>query len=333
MGLIKKVLNLLNERVIYYELDGDDSTYSVNMLSYLFKRHNFLKKDKKKIIIKDNVSYIHFRNFMINGTIDAPSTNSVRITNKFDNFESVYIFCNGNIEFNFNDETNNALFEVKAEKAKYVSYSSYLKGVRVDDAKLVDICGTTCCLDSLDIKSERFNYSVSSNDIIYMSYAGNNLNLSSSRGIIRNVWLTNVEHFNMENCSLEGVKGNFCVSNIPKVKSSLWKFSQPLTYNDGSVGKKDNGFILDDKTFNKKECFDFGRAYVSYALSKVLEKVYDDNEYLVDVHYRKVAKQLDDLEREYDSKRELLEESRDVFEKGVEKVKIKRYVVDKNNKN
>ena len=88
MGLIKKVLNLLNERVIYYELDGDDSTYSVNMLSYLFKRHNFLKKDKKKIIIKDNVSYIHFRNFMINGIIDAPSTNSVRITNKFDNFSS-----------------------------------------------------------------------------------------------------------------------------------------------------------------------------------------------------------------------------------------------------
>lgn len=64
-GINKKVLNLLNERVIYYELDGDDSTYSVNMLSYLFKRHNFLKKDKKKIIIKDNVSYIHFRNFMV----------------------------------------------------------------------------------------------------------------------------------------------------------------------------------------------------------------------------------------------------------------------------
>ena len=48
MGLIKKALNLFNESLIYYELDGDNHTYSVNLLSYIFKRNDFLRKDKKR---------------------------------------------------------------------------------------------------------------------------------------------------------------------------------------------------------------------------------------------------------------------------------------------
>ncbi len=329
MGLIKKILNLLNESVIYYELDGDDHTYSVNMLSYIFKRNEFLIKDKKRFIVKDNVRYIHFRNFLINGIIDAPSTASVRITDKFDNFGNIHVYSKDFVQLNFNDDSDNLLFSVTSEKAKDVSYSSYIKEARIVDAELVDVCGSSCSLEKLSIKSERLNYSVSSNNIKIINYEGTDLNLSNSRGIIKNVCLSDVEHLAIKKCSLESENGYFNVSNTPRVKSSVWLFSKPLTYNNGTIGKKDEGFVLDDKTFSKEECFDLGRSYVSYALSKVLEKVYDDNEDLADAYYRKVAKQLDDLEREYDSKVELLEESRDVFEEGLQNVKLKRYVVDK----
>ena len=332
MGLIKKALNLLNESVIYYELDGDDHTYSVNMLSYIFKRNEFLRKDKKRFVVKDNVRYIHFKNFMINGIIDAPNTGSVRITDKFDNFENIHVLSKDYVQLNFNDDNDKLLFSVTSIKAKDVSYSSYIRGARVYDAELVDVCGSSCSLESLNIKSEKLNYSVSPSNIRFFNYDGNNLNFSNSRGIIRNVYFGDVEHLNIKNCSLESENGYFNVSNIPRVKSSVWMFSKPLTYNKGTVGKKDEGFILDDKTFNKEECFDLGRAHVSYALSKVLEKVYNDNGDLADAYYRKVAKQLDDLEREYDSKVALLEESRDVFEEGLQRVKLKRYVVD-NKKN
>ena len=329
MGLIKKALNLFNESLIYYELDGDNHTYSVNLLSYIFKRNDFLRKDKKRFIIKDNVRYIHFKNFMINGIIDAPNTGSVRITDRFDKFGNIHVLSKDFIQLNFNDDNDKLLFSVTSIKAKDVSYSSYIKEVRVVDAESVDISGSSCFLDYLNINSKQFSYHVSNNNIGIINYKGDDLSFSNSRGIIRNISLSDVEHLNIKNCSLESEDGYFNVSNIPRVKSSVWMFSKPLTYNKGTVGKKDEGFILEDKTFNKEECFDLERAHVSYVLSKLLEKVYDDNEELADAYYRNVAKQLDDLEREYDGKVALLEESRDVFEEGLQKVKLKRYVVDK----
>src|SRR5699024_8569652 len=111
--------------------------------------------------------------------------------------------------------------------------------------------GSSCFLDYLNINSKQFSYHVSNNNIGIINYKGDDLNFSNSRGIIRNISLSDVEHLNIKNCSLESEDGYFNVSNIPRVKSSVWMFSKPLTYNKGTVGKKDEGFILEDKTFNK----------------------------------------------------------------------------------
>ena len=209
MGLIKKALNLFNESLIYYELDGDNHTYSVNLLSYIFKRNDFLRKDKKRFIIKDNVRYIHFKNFMINGIIDAPNTGSVRITDRFDKFGNIHVLSKDFIQLNFKDDNDKLLFSVTSIKAKDVSYSSYIKEVRVVDAESVDISGSSCFLDYLNINSKQFSYHVSNNNIGIINYKGDDLSFSNSRGIIRNISLSDVEHLNIKNCSLESEDGYF----------------------------------------------------------------------------------------------------------------------------
>lgn len=330
MQSIKKIIKALKKERIIYKLDGDDREYSVNLLNYIFNWHKIWENRYK---LKDNVSEICFKDFYLSGNLDISNCSMIVVTmtgNKVGNFS---IFGNDDVDIllSLSDNMGKEFAHVVVENSHYLNYNHDFLELEVQDASMVEMSGDTCKLKSVTISSQFFEVFSNNVDIERLNYKGDKISFNSSNGNIKNVSFVDVSELKINNCSFESSDAYFDVSSIPIIKDSVWMFSNPLTYNKGTVGKKDEGFVLDDKTFNKEECFDLGRAYVSYALSKVLEKVCDDNDDLADAYYRKVARQLDDLEREYNSNVEILEESRDVFEEGLQKVKLKRYVVDKKN--
>ena len=104
---------------------------------------------------------------------------------------------------------------------------------------------------------------------------GDKVNFNNSNGKIRIALLDGVSECKINNCSFESTSANFDITLTPIIKDSVWMFDNQLQYKEGTIGNEKDGFILDDDTFNKDKCIDLERAYVSYTLSKVLEKIND----------------------------------------------------------
>ena len=100
-----------------------------------------------------------------------------------------------------------------------------------------------------------------------------------------------------------------------------------ITYNKVIIGNEDEGFILEDDTFNKDKCIDLGRAYVSYALSKLLEKIQCINEYKKDEFNNMLNQDIDEVKKYLDN----LESQSNDFKIGLDEVKVKSYSIYKNN--
>ena len=158
-----------------------------------------------------------------------------------------------------------------------------------------------------------------------MWLCGDNVNIRDSNGKVKSFYIRSA-NFSLESSSFESKSGVFNLKNIPVVKNSCWLFNEPIRYNDSNIGKIGEDFLLDDDTFSKDNCFDVARAYVSFALSKVKEKIEEEIDDKYDLFYRKVEKDLKDLKAEYDAADERLSEIVNTYDDYLQNREIKQYV-------
>lgn len=199
--------------------------------------------------------------------------------------------------------------------------------MEVRDAKKIEISGDKCNLRDVVISSDSLEVYSKNVNIKRLNYMGDKVNFNDSNGNIKTVSLNGVSLFKINNCSFESKDASFDIALTPVIKDSVWMFDYPLRYNKGTIGNEDNGFILDDDTFNKDKCIDLERAYVSYTLSKVLEKIDCINEYKEKEFNNILNQDIDEVKQYLDN----LKSQKYDFRNGLEDVKVKRYSINKNN--
>lgn len=326
MQSIKKIIEVLKKERIIYKLDGDDREYSINLLNYIF---NICKIYSKSGKLRDNVSYICFKDFHLSGALDVNNCSKVIVSSSDDNIEAFSIYGNDgvDIELNLCDKVGKEIAHVIIEDSQYLLYGHAFWDLEVRDAKNVEISGDKCNLRDVVISSDSLELYSKNVNIRRLNYTGDKVNFSDSNGNIKIALLNGVSLFKINNCSFESKNANFDIALTPVIKDSVWMFDYPLTYNKGTIGNEDNGFILDDDTFNKDKCIDLERAYVSYTLSKVLEKIDCINEYKEKEFNNILNQDIDEVKKYLDD----LKSQKDDFRNGLEDVKVKTYSINKKN--
>lgn len=316
---------------IYYELDDGRSAY-ITPFTYSFFKHKVFKKGERKngLLLKENVSKIHFENWELFNelSLDAKESDAeIIISNSFAN-GCFYADNSKKTRLIFNAEDGNDVLCVDFVNADSVFFR--VNGQRVLDLKCVEtesvsIYGESCNVDNVYITSKNIEYRCNSNSINNLWLCGDNVNIRDSNGKVKSFYIRSA-NFSLESSSFESKSGVFNLKNIPVVKDSCWLFNEPIRYNDSSIGKIGEDFLLDDDTFSKDKCFDVARAYVSFALSKVKEKIEEEIDDKYDLFYREVEKDLKDLKAEYDAADERLSEIVNTYDDYLQNREIKQYV-------
>ena len=328
MKSIKKIIEDLKKERIIYKLDGDDREYSVNLLNYIFNIRKIYSKSSK---LRDNVSYIWFKDFHLFGSLDVNNCSKVIVSSSDDNIESFNIYGNDGVDIVLNlcDKVGKEIAHVVIEDSQYLLYGHDFCDLEVRDAKKVEISGDKCNLRDVVISSDSLEVCSKNVNIRRLNYMGDKVNFNDSNGNIKIVSLNGVSLFKIKNCSFESKDASFDIALTPVIKDSVWMFDYPLRYNKGTIGNEDNGFIMDDDTFNKDKCIDLGRAHLSFVLSKIKDKIEDKIDDKFDLVYECISKDLDDLKSEYEQACDKLSQIANNYETKLQRDQIKKYVLSK----
>lgn len=138
------IIQRKKERIIY-KLDGDDREYSVNLLNYIFNIRKIYSKSSK---LRDNVSYIWFKDFHLFGSLDVNNCSKVIVSSSDDNIESFNIYGNDGVDIVLNlcDKVGKEIAHVVIEDSQYLLYGHDFCDLEVRDAKKVEISGDKCNL-------------------------------------------------------------------------------------------------------------------------------------------------------------------------------------------
>ena len=249
------------------------------------------------------------------------------INNSFVN-SCFYVDNSKKIKLIFNGEDGNDVLcadFINADSVFFRVNGQHVSDLRCVETESVSIYGESCNVDNVYITSKNIEYRCNSNSINNLWLCGDNVNISDSNGKVKSFY-TRSENFSLESSSFESKSGVFSLKNIPVINDSLWLFNEPIRYNDSNIGKIGEDFLLDDDTFSKDNCFDVARAYVSFALSKVKEKIEEEIDDKYDLFYREVEKDLKDLKEEYEAADERLSEIVNTYDDYLQNREIKRYV-------
>lgn len=319
---------------IYYELEGSDKRYAITPFTYSFFKYKVFKKGERKnvLLLKENVSKIHFKNWELFNELSLNAKDSdaeIIINNSFVN-SCFYVDNSKKTKLIFNGEDGNDVLcadFINADSVFFRVNGQHISDLRCVETESVSIYGESCNVDNIYITSKNIEYKCNNNDINNLSLCGDMVNISDSNGKVKSFY-TSSENFSLESSGFESKSGVFNIKNIPVIKDSLWLFNGPIRYNDSNIGKIDEDFLLDDDTFSKDKCFNVARAYASYTLRQVLEKVRNDiitgkmNQF-----NQSVDKDISDVEAYLG----YLESQKEEFKEGLEKAKLKTYFISKKN--
>lgn len=316
---------------IYYELDDGRDGYITPFTYSFFKSKLFEKSERKNdLLLKENVSKIYFENWELFNELSLNAKNSnaeIIISNNFAN-GSFYVDNSKKTKLIFNGEDGNYVLcadFVNADTVFFRVIGQHISDLKCVETENVSIYGKSCVADKLYITSKNIEYRCNNNSINKLWLCGDNVNISDSNGKVKSFYTTS-ENFSLESSSFESESGIFNLKNIPVIKDSLWLFIGPIRYNDSTIGKREEDFLLDDDTFSKDKCFDVARAYVSFVLSKVKEKIEEEIDDKYDLFYREVEKDLKDLKEEYEAADERLSEIANTYDNNLQNTKVKQYV-------
>ncbi len=253
--------------------------------------------------------------------VDASLGSSVSVKGTSDNLSRVRVLSKDiTLIFDNGDENRETVIKtVNSEELCELSYkNSYLY---VKNAENTEITGNLCKFKSVHNFSKNTKIFDSKVDINLLEVRSDKLELDNFNGNISHSNLIITKELEVSNCCLESKYGSFASKAIPKIKNSVWSFDRPLVYNDDVIGGKSAGIILDDSTFSKDSCIDLERAYVSYALKEVFEKLESINKSKTQIFNRMIDKDILDLE-EYIYE---LENRKDDFKSNLDKILVKQY--------
>ena len=326
MKKLKDLLDYLRKSRVDYIFKGDDKVYSMNCFTYIFKKHKVFEKTSVGWYkIKDNISDVFFNYCDMDCFIDGSLGSSVSVRETCDNMSRVRVLSD-NITLVFDNGADNSETVMRFVNSNELCELSYKNScLYVEDAENAEISGNLCMFESAYIFSKNTKIINSDVDIKMLEVRGDKLELDNFEGKISHSYLTTTKELEVSNCCLESKDGNFESENVPKIESSIWSFDKPLVYNEGSIGGKSAGIILDDSTFSKDSCIDLERAYVSYALKEVLKKVKSINNSKADIFNKMIDKDIEDLEKYMDE----LETRKVEFKSGLNKTLVKHYTNDK----
>ena len=326
MKKLKDLLDYLRESRVDYIFKGDDKVYSMNCFTYIFKKHKVFEKTSVGWYkIKDNISDVFFNYCDMDCFIDGSLGSSVSVRETCDNMSRVRVLSD-NITLVFDNGADNSETVMRFVNSNELCELSYKNScLYVEDAENAEISGNLCMFESAYIFSKNTKIINSDVDIKMLEVRGDKLELDNFKGNILHSYLNVFKKLEVSNCCLESKDGNFESENVPKIESSIWSFDKPLVYNEGSIGGKSAGIILDDSTFSKDSCIDLERAYVSYALKEVLKKVKSINNSKADIFNKMIDKDIEDLEEYIDE----LENRKVEFKSGLNKTLVKHYTNDK----
>lgn len=247
------------------------------------------------------------------------------------NIESFSIYGNDGVDIVLNlcDKVGKEIAHVDIEDSQYLLYDHDFWDLEVRDAKKIEISGDKCNLRDVVISSDSLEVYSKNVNIKRLNYMGDKVNFNDSNGNIKTVSLNGVSEFKINNCSFESKDASFDIALTPVIKDSVWMFDYPLRYNKGTIGNEDNGFIMDDDTFNKDKCIDLGRAHLSFVLSKIKDKIDDKIDDKFDLVYECISKDLDDLKSEYEQACDKLSQIANNYETKLQRDQIKKYVLSK----
>lgn len=322
MKKIKELIDKLRKSNTYYKFKGDDKLYSMNFFTYFFKKHKVFEKTSVGCYkIKDNISDVFFNYCDMDCFIDGSLGSSVSVRETCDNLSRVRILSD-NITLIFDNDVDNRETMMRFVNSNELCELSYKNScLYVEDAENTEISGNLCMFESAYIFSKNTKIINSDVDIKMLEVRGDKLELDNFKGNILHSYLNVSKKLEVSNCCLESKDGNFESENVPKIESSIWSFDKPLVYNEGSIGGKSAGIILDDSTFSKDSCIDLERAYVSYALKEVLAKVESTNNSKAGIFNKMIDKDIEDLEKYMDE----LETRKVEFKSGLNKTLVKQY--------
>lgn len=326
MKKLKDLLDYLRESRVDYIFKGDDKLYSMNFFTYFFKKHDVFEKTSVGCYkIKDNISDVFFNYCDMDCFVDASLGSSVYVKGTCDNLSRIRILSKDiTLIFDNGDENRETMIKtVNSNELCELSYkNSYLY---VENAENTEISGNLCNFKSVHSFSKNTKIIDSKVDIDLLEVRGDKLELDNFEGKISHSYLNVSKELEVSNCCLESKDGSFESKTVPKIENSIWSFDNPLVYNEGVIGGKSAGIILDDSTFSEDSCIDLKKAYVTYALKEVLKKVKSINNSKADIFNKMIDKDIEDLEEYIDE----LENRKVEFKSGLDKTLVKHYTNDK----
>lgn len=318
-----KIIDALTKARIVYKVKGDEKEYAVTLLNFPFR---IGKVFENKFKLRDNITDLWFKNFNYGGFLDVNNCKNVIISSKVSVIKTITLDHEGDsmgkvdVVLNLCDDNDKNVSQVIAKGAKYFSYvKDTYDELRVNNASLIEIRGNECNFD-LCASGKKLEFLCDKVNMQLLSFAGDDVLIISS-GKIKRVFLDDVSNLKVEGSSLESRDGCFRLKNAPNIIKSAWLFDQPLTYNRGLLGSHDDGFLLDDDTFSKDKGIDLGRAYLSYTLSQVLDKVNVKNSIKEKKFNGIIQEDIDEVKRYLDN----LESQKSDFRNGLDEVKVKSY--------
>ena len=284
MKKFKNLLDYLRESRVDYIFKSDDKVYSMNCFTYIFKKHKVFEKTSVGCYkIKDNISDVFFNYCDMDCFIDGSLGSSVSVRETCDNLSRVRVLSD-NITLVFDNGADNSETVMRFVNSNELCELSYKNScLYVEDAENAEISGNLCMFESAYIFSKNTKIINSKVDIKSLEVKGDKLKLDNFEGKISHSYLNVSKELEVSNCCLESKDGNFESETVPKIESSIWSFDKPLVYNEGVIGGKSAGIILDDSTFSEDSCIDLKKAYVTYALKEVLKKVESINNSKADI--------------------------------------------------
>ena len=326
MKKLKDLLDYLRESRVDYVFKGDDKVYSMNCFTYIFKKHKVFEKTSVGCYkIKDNISDVFFNYSDMDCFIDGSLGSSVSVRGTSDNLSRVRVLSD-NITLIFDNDVDNRETMMRFVNSNELCELSYKNScLYVENAENTEISGNLCMFESAYIFSKNTKIINSDVDIKFLEVRGDKLELDNFEGKISHSYLNVSKELEVSNCCLESKDGSFESKTVPKIENSIWSFDNPLVYNEGVIGGKSAGIILDDSTFCEDSCIDLKKAYVTYALKEVLKKVKSINNSKADIFNKMIDKDIEDLEEYIDE----LENRKVEFKSSLDKTLVKHYTNDK----
>lgn len=318
-----------NLKRIEYKFFGDDHKYIITPFNYFFKKRKVFNSDKKNnYSVRDKVSFINFNNWITAySCIDVSNHDTnVIISGELDSNSIIYINNSKKTTFDLKKKDDSQIFKVDIQDSP-ISYLHIFKGkvscLKVNNAKKVSLQGNKGFLKVLIVRAREMEIAGSHFNINDLQFYGDNLSILESRCNIANCLLSSLSNLTLVNTNIMSENGSFEIKKKPLINNSMWLFQNQVQYNNGSIGSKDKGIVLDSDTFNDDKSIDMMRARLSYIIKKIKEKSENINGENMKPLLDKIEEREIGLIQYYDERKRKLERDKENISKEFAKKKVK----------